>query len=769
MARRAARALPALFAFAASAPLVLLSGGTPAAASTAAASQPPATVTFTGLNPRLASPGTTVTMTGSVKNTAPVAQRLVVLLLDSSTPVSSVAELEQDASGALSPAGLPLPHATWTSGLLKPGTSASWAIQVPVSGMGLTSFGVYPIAAQVSNTRGEPLNNTLTYLPYVPARNGPYGSSIPAAQKISWVWPLIDQPLLDEPWQSACTGPQAAALAQSLASGGRLGQLVDAAGTTARTAAVQARAAQAGSSGAAQRLATLTEPGQSLAQDNAVTWAVDPALLVNVTDLSECGASEPQWARTASAWLAKFKETTASQPMFATAYGDPNVAALIDTGYAGDIENAFKFGGRRAGQIVGRSLTPPAAGTSPADPAGLAWLTGGPTSSVASELAGKDGIGTLLADSSAFPTAPTSVVRALNGIGGYVTVLLASDSLTSLLNSAGSGPGSALATAQQFLAETALLAQQHPSAPIIVAPPRRWQPPPGLASALLSATASAPWLSAATLTSLTGAARVPTVQLPAGGPGLSSLEQNQLSALDAAVARQQNLRAHQDPTLALAVSTIESSAYSGRQFKATALGMIEMLASWMARQEQKVHIVAENRITLGGTRGSVPVSIDNRGPFAVRVTLQLSYSQADGVAVSASPSGLTTVPAHTAETVRLRITAPQPGSTTITMTLLNQAGKPLASPSVRTTVQTTQVGLLGMIIFGAALGVFLLASAARAIRRGRPRLASGEAQRSAPREDDLPGHSTEEAGPDTVVTGTASWAPPDRRGRDRGD
>jgi len=704
-------------------------------------------------------------VTGSVKNTAPVTQRLVVLLLDSSTPVSSVAELEQDASGALSPAGLPLPHATWTSGLLKPGTSASWAIQVPVSAMGLTSFGVYPIAAQVSNSQGIPLNNTLTYLPYVPAKSGTYGSSVPAAQKISWIWPLIDQPLLEEPWQSVCTGPQgpqAAALVQSLAGGGRLGQLVDAAGTAAGTAAVQAQAAWAGSSAAAQRLATLTEPSQSLAQTDGVTWAVDPALIDNVSALAQCGTTEPQWARTASTWLARLKETTASQPMFVTAYGDPNMATLIDAGHDTDVGNAFTFGRSRASQILGRNLVPSTATTGPADIAGVAWSTGGPTSYAAAEsLAGKDGVSTLLTGSSALPQQQTSVLRALDGtVSTYMNVVLTNDSLTSLLGSAAPGPGAAFRTAQQFLAETALLAQQRPSAPIIVAPPQRWQPPAGLASALLADTASAPWLSPATLMSLTSAAHVPAVQLPAAAQGLSSLEQDQLNALHAAAERQLALRAGPDQSLVQAVSTIESSAYSAR-FKATALGMIEMLAGRIATQEQRVHIVAENRITLGGTRGNVPVSVVNPLPFPVRVTLLLSYSQADGVRVSASPAGAVTVPAHTAQTVRLGITAAQPGSTTITMTLLNQASppQPLASPAVRTTVQTTQVGLLGMIIFAAALGVFLLASAARAIRRGRPRQPPDEALSSAPREDDLPGQSTEEAGPDTVVTGHDELGP----------
>jgi hypothetical protein len=94
--------------------------------------------------------------------------------------------------------------------------------------------------------------------------------------------------------------------------------------------------------------------------------------------------------------------------------------------------------------------------------------------------------------------------------------------------------------------------------------------------------------------------------------------------------------------------------------------------------------------------------------------------------------------------------------------LLNQASQPLASPQVRTTVQTTQVGLLGMIIFGAAFGIFLLASAARAIRRGKPRQAADpdQAHGPPPREDDQQGHSTEEVGPDTVVTGPTGAPPP---------
>src|SRR5215475_6839668 len=209
MARRAASALTAILAFAAIAvPAALVTVTAPQAA--AATSGAP-TVAFTRLNPQWASPGTTISVTGSVKNASPVTRRLVVQLFDYSVPISSVSELQQSAASdsANGRAPIPLPNTIWQSPMLRPGAAASWSFRVPVSAMGLTSFGVYLLNAQVSDLQGHALNQSVTYVPYVPAKNSPYGSSIPAAQKISWVWPLIDQPLLSEPWHSTCTDPQA--------------------------------------------------------------------------------------------------------------------------------------------------------------------------------------------------------------------------------------------------------------------------------------------------------------------------------------------------------------------------------------------------------------------------------------------------------------------------------------------------------------------------------------------------------------------------------
>ncbi len=142
------------------------------------------------------------------------------------------------------------------------------------------------------------------------------------------------------------------------------------------------------------------------------------------------------------------------------------------------------------------------------------------------------------------------------------------------------------------------------------------------------------------------------------------------------------------------------------------------LTTRIAVQQQAVRIIAEKRITLGGLKGTVPVSIDNRLGYAVRVQLQLQYSQANGMRITADPQGPVTVPPHQTKTIRLQVQATQDGSTTVTM-FLASGGQPLGVPQ-RMTVQATQVGVLGLIIFAAALGIFLIASAARAVRRGRP-------------------------------------------------
>lgn len=727
MARRAARALSAVAAALAAAAGPALAGAAApaaAAASSAAAGRAPA-ITLSALNPQWASPGSTLTVSGTVTNTAKAPAKLQVKLFYSPTPVTSLSALRASAAG--SPEGQasrPLPDPAWISRTLAPGASARWSFRVQAAALEATRYGDYKLDAQVSQTTGAVLANALTYVPYVPSTKGRYAATVPSAARVAVIWPLLDLPQLDGPWQDACTGPQAAALAASLAGGGTLNELVNA-----------ASAGEAGGS-------------------DALTWAVDPALLANAAALSRCGSREPAWSKDASTWLDRVRAVTAKQPLFTTPYGDPDAATLVSDGpaTAANLDNAFTDGRRLAGSVLGRTdLSPPAPGAAApaagstaaaqAITAGTAWSAGGPDSYVSLEhLASRDDVGTLVLPDTALPSASSPVVTTPDGGGGTATILLANAGLTSLLGSAGTAPGSAAATSQLFLAQTALLASQHPGSPVIVAPPRRWQPAPGLAASLLAGIASAPWLNPVTLASLAAAPGAAATAAPkvSSPPSFGQPEAALLTTLNAAVTRLQLLHQTPDPALDMAVAATESSGYT-LKLRPQALAMIRSLTSQVAAQEGQVRIVAENRVTLGGTHGSVPVSIDNHLGYPVQVAVALSYPAAGGTKIAAAPADLVTVPARTSKTVHLSITTSRVGSTTITMSLRNRAGLALASLPARTTVQTSRVGLLGLIIFAAALGVFLIASAARALRRGRPRVPPGGDDGAGPAAEPLEG------------------------------
>jgi hypothetical protein len=716
-------------------------------------------ITIISMTPQQAAPGSAITVTGTLKN---VSQQQIsdvtVQLLSSHTPLSSVDELQPSASGASGLANALVPGASWLpTGQLRPGAAVRWRIHVKAKAIGMTAFGVYPLAAQAQDALADPLATSTTYLPYVPAKRGPYGSTIPARTKISWVWPLIDKPLLNQPGQSVCQGGQAKTLAASLGNGGRLFQLVSAGATVTGTA--EAYAASEGLGRAVTAHAVRSQPSQSLASYDSITWAIDPALLADAKALAACGSAQPKWAAAARLWLKTLGQVSADQPVFVTPYADPNVAALIGASpsHTRDVQRAFVLGRRIGGQVLRRPLSPAATAGTPAaqgQTASIAWPSGGIAgyTTVENLAAAPIGVRTLLLSSS-YPR--SSVLRTPNGGGSYTNVLVANDSLTQLLSSGGSTAAAAFATSQEFLAETALLAEQNPGEPIVVAPPQRWMPAPRLAATLLAGTASASWLSPVSLTALTTLKNIPIRQPPAGHKHrkLSSKELGDLGRVEAEIAQLEVLKARRDSADYQAVAAAESSAWQSAP--KAALNMLASLGMHLRQEEHSVRIEAEPRITLGGLKGSVPVSIDNSLGYAVVVRLVPS-SQSGGIKITVSPgggvsrSGLVTIPAGDAVTVRLRVEATQVGSSTITLALQNRNGQQLRAATPMT-VQATQVGVLGVIICAVALGVFLIATGARAARRGRPLPAANQAT-----SPDLAGHpadgrSGEGAEPDTVM------------------
>jgi hypothetical protein len=81
--------------------------------------------------------------------------------------------------------------------------------------------------------------------------------------------------------------------------------------------------------------------------------------------------------------------------------------------------------------------------------------------------------------------------------------------------------------------------------------------------------------------------------------------------------------------------------------------------------------------------------------------------------------GIITVPVGIT-TVKLAVTATTGGSATIRLSLRSPTGRPLPVKRLAMHIRATQFGTLALAICAAALAVFVVASAARAIRLGRP-------------------------------------------------
>jgi hypothetical protein len=311
-------------------------------------------------------------------------------------------------------------------------------------------------------------------------------------------------------------------------------------------------------------------------------------------------------------------------------------------------------------------------------------------------------------------------------------VLLADKTLTGILGSATATPGSSFAVSQRLLAETAMIVAEAPNIArsVVIAPPREWAPSAALASQLLSETASAPWLAPTTLAGLAGSSgtasqvarqQPPDVQVSPQELGGGYLKQ--VSALDATVRLYKSIL--YQPTSAYlsllnaGVAATESSAWRGsRAARQQGMTMLGRVAGYMSAENRKVQIIHNSAgVTLTGSSGQVPVSIVNGLPQTILVRLQATGPANGRLTVTGYQRLIKVYPGQT-DTVRLSVRSGAVGDTTIQLRLLSKDGMALPDAPVSLSVRSTQFGTALLVIIFAALGVLVLASIARAIRRG---------------------------------------------------
>ena len=684
-------------------------------------------IVIDSMTPQTAKPGSTVTVAGTVTNgTSQTKAGLDVQLWTSSIRFQTRDEMDRYVSQGTGASLLEAGNPFFLAAGLRPGGTVQWHASFQVNTVGMDQFGVYPVSAQLGDGEGDVLGVDQTLLPFWP---GQQAAGLARPLDIAWVWPLIDQP-----HHQVCSALTSNDLTTSLAPGGRLSALLG---------------------------AGRANPGAH------VTWVVDPALLSDVNTMTKpyqvasgpgCGAVNEPASKAAKTWLGTLRGITAGQTPVITPYANVDVSALVHSGLAPDITSAYTMGYAVADSMLHESFGPtiavPAGGT-----ADLSVLT---------NLATAQHIGAAILDSSEMPPANPAVfeddavtsIRTPSGVN--MTILLADRVLTGVLATGDTSSGvlplsTQFTVTQRFLAETAMIAAEAPDSDrsIVVDPPENWSPSATLASDLLSQTTSTPWLSPTALGSLAGApdsehalARQPP---PASKDSPGELTGSYLSKVAKTGIE---LSAYQDllyqPSnsyvqgLQQALTATESSAWRGRA-AAQGLALARKLSRFMSGEEGQIHIIAAQQVPMGGSSGLVPVSIQNGSQHAIQVRLNTHVVNVPDRTSQLSIGhfkSLITVPPKQAPTIRLPVNSAPIGATDIQLTLTTVHGKALPRSLTSLTVESTRYGRAILFLIGAAIGVLVLTSVFRGVRR-RMRADT----QVAPEDADLPG---------SVETGTSS-------------
>jgi hypothetical protein len=173
-------------------------------------------------------------------------------------------------------------------------------------------------------------------------------------------------------------------------------------------------------------------------------------------------------------------------------------------------------------------------------------------------------------------------------------------------------------------------------------------------------------------------------------------------------------------TLNEALAATESSAWRGSS-QAQGVALRTSLGRYLSNAEKKVKIVTSASVSMGGAAGQVPVSIYNgllHQAIQVRLItrVQTTPSRTSQLTIGRYQS-LIVIQPQMFFTVKLPVSSAPQGSTVIGLSLSTANGTPMPFADTRLTVQSTRYGRAILFLIGAAIGVLVLTSLYRAVRR----------------------------------------------------
>ena len=680
--------------------------GNPASAAPAAA--PPVaaapedssdvTATVEALEPRDVQPGSSIVVTAVLRNatgepTGPLSVRLRRgFVLDTRGELQAADNIPPVTEAG---SGQPLPLEDG----LAAGRSARITYRTSVAELAMGALGVYPLALTVqSGTDGTELGRARALLPFFPS-----GIDV-SATRIALLWPLLDRPhrLTGDGDQRAPAVFLDDALAASVRRGGRLDGLLAAAERAPRSV----------------RLTLLIDP-ETIDELDRMTRGYripsGPRLVP--------GTGGPA----AAAWLSRLRRLAPKHLLVAVPYADPDLVAL-------------ERGGEPAPARVEQPDIDAVTRVLAVEPnTKLSWPPDGLLTDTVLDEVVAQGAGAVVVDPSALPGGPAadsgrtpSGASPLPALGGQAVALVADPVVQRLLTSGGRQrgglPGGPRIAEQRLLAELGMITAEAPSSSrmLVLAPPRRWDPPAGYAAALVADLGRLPWL--ASTDALQAAATTAPVDrgalvYPAGAQRLEirAPQVQQLGTVRGLVADFRGTLSNADANALLspfgdALRRAGSSAWRGDPAGGGAYVTRLRRQIGALRGQVSISPPATGDYTLASTDSQLPLTLENRLDAPVNVRVRLDTPPG----FSTRDAGVIQIPARGKRSVRISTLVQRTGTFAVTGRLTSPDGGDLGR-AVTLSVRSTAYGGLALGITGLAFAVLVGAVLVRLIRRLRAR------------------------------------------------
>ncbi|MGY1987961.1 DUF6049 family protein [Blastococcus sp. SYSU DS0669] len=701
----------------------------PTASDAATSADRPVRIDVARFEPRTVTPGSLITVTGTLTNTGPDP----ITGLRARLQRGDVLTDRPDLAAAVSDPGTATtvqPEFAPVDGVLAPGGSVEFSYTVDSAELRLDQDGVYPVLFNVNGTvdgdqerRVGELATFLVQQPVVPS----------SRTTVAWLWPLSEPSHRDASGAFLDDG-----LADAVREGGRLD----------RALAVIERLPGG---------QPVVQPGVTPTAPLPVTLAIDPALVEELARMADgpyavdgvAGAGTGTEA--ARAFLDRLRAVVATRPVVALPYGDVDADSLHAAGLPAVVTRSLP--GTPEGTAHDPPGPPPVTGdpavdapAPPAEPAGasgtgagaailadvldvtpitdLAWSPDGSYDAATLDTLRAGGVDQVVLGSGALTDGASAVgldgsdaiARSSVPVGdGALDVLVADPTLSAVVGTAEVVEGGPRIAEQRYLAELAALTLQAPPGSgqtVLVAPPRDLDVGVEGAGAMIADTAGLPWLQAGSVAALGDAppADAGTLAEPDRD---TALDPAGLAVLSQAVAAREDLAGAIPADADLALQSYDAgiaraASVLHRDDPEEFLAAAADAQDTFDRLRDRVSVVApaDGTYSLASSDAPLVLTVDNPLPFPVDVRLEVAPPANGGLTVG--DIGVQTLAPEQRTTLQVPTELRRSGGFRVTAQVTTPSGSPLGD-RVEMQVKSTAYGPISLsITIGAASLLALL-------------------------------------------------------------